>query len=238
MKPKTTIAVVQILFLIIGLALLLGATLWWVHQRRFVATASHAQGTVVELERHRSNSSSSGSSTTWAPVVQFSTPDGESHTFVSSSSSSPPSYSRGERVEVFYQDGNPEGAVINGWFSLWGGISIFGALGLVFTVMSGVIVWVSRRGSMRRGLMKTGRRVDAKFQAVQENSGFSVNGRSPYQILCQWQDPQTSKLHLFLSENLWYDPSEFVHEKTFPVYLQPGNADHYYMDISALPELA
>lgn len=67
---------------------------------------------------------------------------------------------------------------------------------------------------------------------------MSVNGQHPFQIFCQWQDPQTSKVHVFASENLWYDPSAFIHDKTFQVYLEPGNAEHYYVDISALPDLA
>lgn len=239
MKPQTTLRVVQVTFLIIGFGMLVGALFWLVRQRSFVASARHAQGTVVDLEQHRSSSSSNGSSgTTYAPVVTFATPDGQTHTFVSNSSSNPPSYSRGESVSVLYDQSKPESGTIDGWFSLWGGITIVGALGAIFTLIGGGMMLVRLRGSKRRELVKTGRRVEATFQSVQMNTSLSVNGSHPFQIHCQWLDPQTSQVHVFTSENLWYDPSEFIHDKSFQVYQEPGNPKHYYMDISSLPTMA
>lgn len=242
MKPQTTLRVLQLVFLGIGLAMLVGALFWLVHQRRFVASASHAQGKVVDLARRQSNRSSSGSnhssSSTWAPVVIFATPDGREHRFVSSTSSNPPAYDRGEQVDVLYQAGTPESGIINGWFSLWGGISIIGGLGLLFVAVGIAVTLVRRSGVKRKRLMKTGRRIEALFQSVQQNHSLSVNGRHPFQVVCQWLDPQTSQLHVFTSENLWYDPSEFINDKRFPVYLQPGDARRYYVDISSLPTTA
>lgn len=239
MKPQTTLKILRVTFFVIGLAMLAGAVFWLVYQRHFVATASRAQGTVIELERHHSSKSDgNGSNTTWAPVVTFTTPDGATHTFVSRSSSNPPAYSRGERVGVFYNTDKPESGVIDGWFSLWGGISIVGALGLIFTLVGGGMILFGQSGGRRKALLKTGRRIEAHFQSVQQNAGLAVNGQHPFQIICQWQDPQTSQVHVFASENLWYDPSEFIHHKNFQVYLEPGNTKHYYVDISSLPPMA
>jgi hypothetical protein len=242
MKPQTTLALVPVIFLVIGLGVLANSGFGWAHQHRFVAAASHAPGIVIGMERHYSRSSSRSSSssggTTWAPVVRFTAPDGEQHEFVSSAGSNPPSYHRGEVVDVLFEPGRPESAKINGWFSLWGGISIAGGLGSVFSLVGVIIILFRRRAGHRRSLLKTGRRVDAGFQSVEENTGLHVNGRSPFRVLCQWQDPQTSLVHVFASENLWYDPSAYIKTATFPVYIEPGNPQHYYVDISSLPRAA
>ena len=239
MKPQTALAVLPAIFLTIGLGMLAGGGFWWAHQRQFIGAASHAPGVVVDMERHYSRSSgSSGSSTTWAPVVRFTTPDGVQQEFVASTSSNPPAYHRGEAVEVLYESGRPEGATINGWFSLWGGIAIVGGLGLVFSLVGGGILAARVRADHRKRLLKTGRRVEAAFRSVELNAGFAVNGRSPYRVLCQWQDPQTSLVHVFASENLWYDPSAFIKAATFPVYVARDDPQRYYMDVSALPKLA
>lgn len=239
MKPQTTLRVFQLTFPTIGAVMLIGAVFWWLHQRHFVATASHARGTVIDLVRHRSSGSSGSSgSTTWAPVVTFRTPDGQKHTFTSHSSNNPPAYRRGEQVGVLFEDGRPDSGVIDGWFSLWGGITIVGSIGLMFTLVGGGMTLVRRRRKQRKALLKTGRRIEASFQSVQQNTSLTVNGRHPFQILCQWQDPQSSRVHVFASENLWYDPTEFIHDKTFQVYLEQGNATHYYVDISSLPPAA
>lgn len=156
MKPQTTIRIMRVTFFFIGLGMLVVAMFWLVRQRHFVATASRAHGTVVELERYHS-SSSDGDSTTWAPVVTFNTPDGTAHTFVERSSSNPPAYRRGEQVGVFYAADNPGSAVVDGWFSLWGGMSIVGALGVIFTLVGVGLILMGRRGIPRKALLHTGR---------------------------------------------------------------------------------
>jgi hypothetical protein len=164
--------------------------------------------------------------------------DGVTRVFFSRSSSNPQSCSRGEQVGVFYEVGKPESSVLDGRFWLWGGISIVGVLGLIFTVVGGSMILIRRRGRMRKALLKNGRRIEAQFQLVQQNTGLSVNGCHPFQVVCQWQDPQASQVHVFASENLWFDPSRFIHDKTFQVDLEPDNANHYCVDIFSLSTVA
>ena len=51
---------------------------------------------------------------TYSPVVRFITLEGESVTYYSSYSSSPPEYDVGEVVPILYKSGNPEKAIIAG----------------------------------------------------------------------------------------------------------------------------
>ncbi|MFI0821054.1 DUF3592 domain-containing protein [Streptomyces sp. NPDC021098] len=133
------------LFLVIGL-ILAGVSI------SFLSDAKHARGTVVALEwrddhdsTSRRRSSSNGPAA--YPVVEFTSADGTPRTFRSSMGSNPPSYERGERVEVLYQADSPDDARINGFASLWLLPLIFGGLGLLFAGVGTAVAVVGRRRS-------------------------------------------------------------------------------------------
>jgi len=50
------------------------------------------------------------------------------------------SYDKGEKVEVYYLPSKPRRAEINGFFSLWGGTTIVGVLGVVFFLIGGGMI--------------------------------------------------------------------------------------------------
>lgn len=224
----------SIIFAAVGSALLVVAALLYQHTRSFIGEATTAQGTVIELQPVRSDGS-----TTYRPVVRFKDQRGETIEFSSSSSSSPPSYSRGEIVTVLYRPGNPQDAQIDGFFSLWGGSVIVAGLGSVFGLIGGGII-VGRRFIRVRdeGLRRSGTPIETEFQSVQLNTAIEVNGRHPFRVLTQWQNPATSQIHVFHSHNLWFDPTKYLTEKQITVYIQPGNPKKYYVDLSFLPQLA
>ena len=78
-------------------------------QRALEKQGMETAGTMVDLQE---NYDSEGS--TYAPVVQFKTKNGQSVTFTSSYSSKPPSYNAGETVTVVYPLETPENATIKG----------------------------------------------------------------------------------------------------------------------------
>lgn len=86
-------------------------------------------------------------------------------------------------------------------------------------------------------LKQNGKRIDTDFQSVAINTSLKVNSRSPFQILTQWQNPVTSKIHIFKSENIWYNPTDYVKTDTLKVVIDANNPKKYFMDISFLPEL-
>ncbi len=240
-KSANFLLLVQRLFLGLGVLGLVGAAFWANHTRSFLAHASHATGTVVNLVGRSSGQSGSGQGrqATWAPEVQFVSPDGRVHTFVSSTSSSPPAYDRGESVDVLFEASNPDGAKINGFISLWGGPLIITIMCSIFAAIGAVMLLVRRMGERKKSqLLVNGRPVQADIQSAQQNTRITVNGRHPYQLVCQWQDPITSRLHVFTSENIWFDPSKFIERDTATVYLDRRNPKRFYVDISFLPKLA
>lgn len=226
--------IIAVVFALIGIAALIGAGALYFNSRAFIDTAETATGTVTELVRSRSSDS-----TTYAPVVSFVATDGEQYSFTHNISRNPPAYSQGEQVPVLYPPDNPNRARIESAFSLWGGALIVGALGAVFALIGGglaLVPFLSRRKAKQ--LLAGGRRIEAAFQGVERNTSVHVNGRHPYCIISQWQNPVTSEVHVFRSGNLWFDPTEYIDRQSIPVYLDPDNPRRYHVDLSFLPKQA
>lgn len=229
-----TISIVKYTFTVVGLGMLVGAFFLFTNTQAFLKSALTADGTVVELVRSRSSDSD-----TYRPVVKFLTQDGSTIEFTSSSGSNPPSYSRGEIVEILYQETFPERAKVNGFFSLWGAPTILGGLGSVFFLVGfSIILLGSLKGKKIEYLRKNGIPIKAKFQNVEINGSLEVNGRNPYKICAQWKTPTTSEIHLFSSENIWFDPTEHINTDEITVLIERDNPKKYHVDISFLPKIA
>ncbi len=229
-----TISILKYVFSIIGLGLLYGAYILFSDTQTFLKTAVSTNGTVVELVRSRSNDS-----ITYSPIVNFHDKSGQLTEIISSSSSNPPGYFKGEVVEVLYQESFPKDAKINGFFALWGGAIILGAIGAVFFLIGfSIIMYARLKGKKIKYLKEHGVSVKATIQGVEYNSSLVVNGRSPYQILAQWKNPTTSDLHIFSSENIWFDPTDHINNKELTVLMEKNNPKKYYVDTSFLPKIA
>lgn len=234
------IKIVQFVFLLIGAAMLAGTFFMVQHTQQFLQTSLKAEGTVIDLiEKRSSSSSSTSNSRTYSPKVQFTTANGESMTFTTSSSSYPPSHDIGEKVDIFYKADTPSQAKINSYFDLWGGATILGVLGAVFFAIGAGIMLFSNLGQNNKSkLISSGDAVMADFQNVELNKSFSANNTHPYQILAQWLNPRTNEIHIFKSENIWFDPTSHIKNKKIKVYIEPNNPKKYYVDISFLPKFA
>ena len=229
-----TVRVLKYVLALIGIGMLTGAFFVYQNTASFIASAAKTEGTVVDLQLSRSSDS-----TTYRPVVRFATARGQTIEFVSSTGSNPPSYTRGERVEVLYHPDNPHHARINGWFSLWGGATILGGLGaLFFAIGAGIVLAGNLHGRRTEYLRKHGVRIETQYQSVERNTALSVNGRHPFRILTQWQNPANSELHVFTSDNLWFDPTNHIKIKAITVFIERGNPKKYHVDLSFLPKLA
>ena len=108
MKPMT---IIKYVFTGVGSGLLIAAFFFYQSTENFIQGALTADGVVTELIRSKSDNS-----TTYKPVVEFTTQNGTVVEITSSASSNPPMYTRGEAVEVFYHADSPQNGVINGFF--------------------------------------------------------------------------------------------------------------------------
>ena len=233
MKPKA-LGIIKVVFSVVGLGMLALAFYLTTSTMSFTADALEANGVVVDLVSSRSSDS-----TTYRPVVEFTTQTGQQIEFVSSTGSNPPSYSRGEEVVVLYNPGTPENARIDGFFSLWGAPLIVGVMGFIFAAVGLSMIWFPYRRKQDIELLKTsGSPVLAEFTGVERNTSLSVNGRNPWQVHAKWHNPTTNEIHLFASDNIWFDPSDYMTEKHLTVFVDDADADRYYIDLSFLPKVA
>jgi hypothetical protein len=227
--------VIKYVFTSVGIVLLAAAAYSYEHTRSFLAEATHADGTVIALEPVLRDGS-----TTYRPHVRFEDADGRTVEVSSSASTYPPSYAVGETVRVFYRRGTPDDAKLDGYFSLWGAATIFAGLGTVFTLIGAgffVAVHVSRK--REKELRASGLRITTDFTSVEVNKFVRVNGRHPFRVLTQWQNPATSRIHLFRSENITFDPTRFIAPgMQITVFIERGNPKRYFMDVSFLPQEA
>jgi len=87
-----------------------GIAAWMFYQQYSLEqTGIRVEGVVTGMVE-----SSDNDGTTYAPIVQFSTPGGRTYEFQSDTYSSPPQYEIGERVSVLYPPADPRKAVVSG----------------------------------------------------------------------------------------------------------------------------
>lgn len=229
-----TLSTTKYLFAAVGLGMLMGAVRVHNHTASFVSRASRAQGIVTAMVPQRSTDNS----ISYRPIVRFQ--HGEQQIqFSESVSSNPPAYDVGQSVPVLYLESNPYDAKIDSFWSLWFLTTLLSAMGTIFLAVGGGLILVpalTRRTDER--LLHEGRPIDAEFQGVSLNSAISVNGRSPFRVNVQWLDPLTSRVRIFQSHNVWFDPTAYLKEKKIRVFLDPNNPAKYYVDLSFLPKLA
>lgn len=231
--------VISGLFSTLGVGMLVGSFFIFSNTSRFIAGALETEGKVIALDRSRSSSSSGSSSTTYRPVVEFTSGTGKRFEFTSSVGTSPPSHRVGESVTVLYNPADPYSARIKSFTQLWFGFIIVFMLGLVFAAIGLTMIFVRTRGRKRsEWLHQHGRRMKTSFKGVELNESVRVNGRSPYHIISQSPDPATNTVRVFESENIWFDPSEHIKGETIDVLVDPNNPKRYVMDTSFLPKLA
>lgn len=111
--------------------LLVAAAATLLHTMRFVQRAETATGTVIDV----SQKTDSEGAVAFYPVVRFTTAEGRTVEFVSSSGSSS-SGSVGDRVEVLYDPDHPQDAQLSGFFDLWLWPLVLGPLGIMFGIFA------------------------------------------------------------------------------------------------------
>ena len=220
------------IFAAIGSALLLATAWMWSKESGFAGRAARATGTVISLDYQR-DSEGSG---TYHPVFQFQTEGGQTITHVGNTGCRPSCYEVGERVQVLYDPADPNHATTATFFGQHVGSFVFGLLAAIFGGIGFIWLYVVRRNAERdEELRRTGKRLDVKVVEVERRLNMQVNGRNPWRIVAQWQDPGTQVVHVFRSANIWFDPAEWVKE-TVPVFMDRNDPKRYVMDISFLPQ--
>jgi hypothetical protein len=205
------------------------------HTRSFLKSAATADGVVIENVYHHSSRGSG----TYYPRVSFRTASGQDLILETGFGTRPPSYRAGERVQVFYDPGNPAHFSINSFWSLWFVPILFGGMGVVFSSIGWIpFAWQRRVRRRDDWLRANGQRIFADFECIELNTRVRMNGQYPWRIVCQWLDPASNQVRVYRSQNLWYDPARYITGKTMEVMVDPANPKRYVVETSFLPKLA
>lgn len=212
------------IFCIIGLVIWVQVFYIYQQDRVFIEKANVVSGTVLS------------NSTNDRTFVSFVTKEGRQIKFSSNTGNNPSGYNEGESVEVLYDPENPNNASINDFYTQYLGVSVLGFLGAVF-FLTGFSFFLSNHSKQRKieFLQQSGTCITTKFIDVQIDLGVSLNDSNPYFICTEWLDPKTNKIHLFESDNIWFDPTEFIKTDEINVLIDRNNPNKYVMDVSFLP---
>ncbi|MEQ4675082.1 DUF3592 domain-containing protein [Providencia vermicola] len=222
------------IFLVIGLLFLVGTAFALYSGMDMAKNGIKTTGIVTDLDI----SVSEDKSKTYFPIIEFTTLENQQIEFRSSMGSSSYRNSIGQSIDVLYNPANPQDAIIDSLFGVYGLSIILGIFGGVFTLIGGIPVMLgitNKKKSTR--LLREGTPIQVKITGVEENTMIQVNRRSPYQIIADVHDKDTNTIKRYKSENIYFDPSPYIDRENVTIYLDRSNANKYYMDIRFLPEL-
>ena len=128
---------IGILFVLIGLAVLIGGVVTAIKQTRKVARGVTATGTVVDLVQRVFNPGSAG---VYCPVVQFTTALGQSVRLESGFGTMPASHRVGQSIAVRYDPADPQKAEVDSVTSRWLAPGCMIGMGIMFFAMGVVFL--------------------------------------------------------------------------------------------------
>ena len=120
---------------------------------------------------------------------------------------------------------------------LWFG----GIIVSIFALISLLILFLTtyatiRNSRLRKLLAKDGTVIQTKVLSVNEST-YSKNTSLSWVIQAQWLNPQNNKVYTFESEDIMYNPKDFLGD-TIDVTILPQDPRIYEMNISTLPVAA
>lgn len=223
---------IKYFFTLLGSAMLIGTLFMYKGNQEFIAKSIETDGIVIDLLEFKSKNRR-----TYKPLVQFTDNKGKLIEFTTAQTSR--SHYIGEKVKVLYNPALSHEAKINSYFSLWGSAIFVGGFGALFLIVCcGIMIKNVMKKNKKKYLEQYGAKIETDFQNVNINTSLKVYGVSPFVVVSQWQNPETSKIHVFTSDNIWFDPTDFIKSDRIQVFIDRQNPKKYVVDLSFLPELA
>ncbi len=183
-KNKLLTSVFPWFFTVFG-CIFFSVGLWiFIATYQFVRLSGTTVGIVTELRPKDTG--------TFAPTIEYSVGN-KTFTFYSSAGSNPPAFSHGQQVTMYYNPEDPNVAKINSFFYLWGESGIPMLIGSVIMIIGvGILYNKTKKKNIYADLKIHGKRIDA-YVIGQGEGSIKVNGKNPFVLQAQWQDPVTKK---------------------------------------------
>ncbi len=147
------------------------------------------------------------------------------------------SFYEGKEIKIYYDKDNPNKIGMKSLNLLF---LIFPGIGLIFLIigLAGILVKANKR-KLEKRLKENGRLIYADYSETVLNTLYRVNGKCPYNIICEWNNPLDNKKYIFKSKNIWINPERIIVEKNIkqlPVYIDNNNIKKYIIDIDIFTE--
>lgn len=147
------------------------------------------------------------------------------------------SFYEGKEIDIYYDKDNPNKIGVKSLDLLF---LIFPGIGLIFLIIggTGILVKVKKR-KLEKSLKENGELIYANYVETVLNTLYTVNGKHPYNVICEWNNPLDNKKYIFKSKNIWINPKSIIEErniKQFPIYIDRNNKEKYVIDVDVLTE--
>ena len=146
------------------------------------------------------------------------------------------SFYEGKEIDIYYDKDNPNKIGVKSLDLLF---LIFPGIGLIFLIIggTGILVKINKKKS-EENLKENGKLIYANYVETVLNTSYRVNGKCPYNIICEWNDTLDNKKYIFKSKNIWINPEKIIKEKDikqFTVYID-NDRKKYVIDVDILTE--
>lgn len=227
-KGKLWISLFSGIFVLVGVALLVGGAFAWIYSRKFQETAVEVTAVITDIDSYRDS-------------------DGDRHHNVYVEYGFNGRQYRDVRLN-FYNSGMYEGKEIAilcdpdnpGHIEAKGGLTFLYALlmgmGILFAVIGAIPAAVTVKNTFNeKKIRNSGRKLYAVVEEIVLNTSLSLNGQHPYLIYCIYRDEYSDKIYRFKSGSVWTNPNPVVRPgDTVPVFVDERNFRHYYVDVESL----
>ncbi|MGI9027318.1 MAG: DUF3592 domain-containing protein [Candidatus Saccharimonadales bacterium] len=230
---RQTFGVFSLIFLLLFGAVFAGAGIFAINNSKIDSEWTRTTGEVVD-----SSSSISDGSTTYTPIVQYKV-NGQSYKVTSSTGSS--FYPNiGDTREIAYNPNRPDQAKVAEGAGSQALLWLFPAIGIGVLVLAPILfVRSMQRSNKINSLMQSGYKLSGVLVDIQTTNSNDTN--NTYKIVVAATD-NAGAVQNYVSDSLTgIGGLAMADFRTTPipidVYIDPSNAQNYYVDVSDIPNL-
>lgn len=220
------------LILVVGIPFAIISVFEFKNTLNLLSNSHKTLGRIIDIEEEKRRNGGY----MYSPVIKYKSVTGDEYIYDSNTKTGYTSYKIGQEIELIYDKNNPQNARVNSFLDIWFLTIIMGVGGWASTIGGIVLLLVTlKKKRLEEYLKNHGQKILTDF--VEVGRGIvEINGESGYVINCQWQNPIDNILYVFKSDDIWFDPTNYVKDKKIEVLIDPKDPKKYYVDLSFLPK--
>lgn len=223
----------SILFLLVGTPFVVVSIIILLNTLNLLSNSYKTLGKITGINEERQ----SKGGYMYSPVIKYKSDTGDEYVYSSATKTGYSSYKIGQEVELIYDKNNPQNARVNSILDIWFLPIFMGVSGSAITITGVILLSITlKKRRQTEYLKKNGQKILADFTNIGRGL-VEINGENGYVINCQWVNPQDNAMYTFKSDDIWFDPTDYVKQKKIEVLIDPKDPKKYYVDLSFLPSL-